>query len=55
MSFSFNAVDLCVATINDKHWTCAKEVCQELRYKKAARQIVKHHCTRENTQHKHQW
>ena len=54
MSFSFNAVDLCVATINDKHWTCAKEVCQELRYKKAARQIVKHHCTRENTQHKHQ-
>ena len=52
--FSFNAVELRVVIINYKPWTRAKEVYMTLRYEKAARRIVKHHCTRENTQHKHQ-
>ena len=32
MPFVFNAVELCVVTINEKAWTCAKEVCRELDY-----------------------
>ena len=30
MPFTFNAVELCVATINEKTWTRAKEVCKAL-------------------------
>ena len=40
--------------ISEKPWACAREVCKALRYEKAARRVVKHHCTRENIQHKHQ-
>ena len=54
MPFAFNSVELYVVTINEKTWTRAGEVCKALRYEKAARRIVKHHCTRENIQHKHQ-
>ena len=50
----FNAVELYVVTINEKLWTRAREVCKALRYKKAARRVVRHHCTRENIQHKHE-
>ena len=32
MPFSFNAVELCVVTINEKPWTRAGEVCMALRY-----------------------
>ena len=52
MPFSFNAVKLCVVTIIEKPWTFAKEVCKALRYEKAARRVVRHHCTRENYAHK---
>ena len=31
-AFSFNEVELCVATINDKPWTRAKEVRKALQY-----------------------
>ena len=54
MPFVFNAVELCVVTIIEKPWTRAREVCEALRYEKAARRVVRHHCTRENIQHKHQ-
>ena len=54
MPFSFNAVVLCVVTINDKRWARGKDVFKALRYEKAARRIVKHHCTIKNIQHKHQ-
>ena len=27
---------LCVVTLNDKHWTLAKEICKSLKYKKTA-------------------
>ena len=34
MPFSFNAVELCVVTINEKPWTGAREMCSALRYEK---------------------
>ena len=54
MPFAFNAVEVYIVTINEKPWTRAREVCKALRYEKAARRVVRHHCTRENIQHKHQ-
>ena len=54
LSFSFSAVKLCVVPINEKFSARATEVCRTLKYKKAAGRIVRHHCTRENIQHKHQ-
>ena len=54
MPFSFKAVKLCVVIINEKSWTSAREVCKALRYEKAPRRVVRHHCIRENIQHKHQ-
>ena len=54
MPFAFNAVEVYVVTINEKLWTRAREVCKALRYEKAARRVARHHCTRENIQHKHQ-
>ena len=54
MSFTFNAVELYVVTINEKLWATAREQCRTLRYEKAARRIVRHHFTIENIQHKHQ-
>ena len=40
--------------INEKPWARAREVYEALRYEKTARRVVRHHCTRENIQHKHQ-
>ena len=55
MPLTFNAVDLCVVTINEKPWTCAKEVCRALEYKKGrTRDVLKKHVSIENKQHKHE-
>ena len=56
MPFSFNAVKLCVVTINEKPWTCAREVRRVLEYGKAtkATDIVKAFCSKENYSHKYQ-
>ena len=53
---TFNAVELCVVTINEKPWTCAKEVCRTLEYGNASKtaDIVKRLCSRENYPHKQQ-
>ena len=32
MPFTFNAVEFCVVTNNEKPWTRAREVCEELEY-----------------------
>ena len=50
MPFVFNEVELCVVTINEKPWTCVREVYRTLEYGKAtkAADIVKHLCSREN-------
>ena len=55
MPLTFNAVDLCVVTINEKPWTRAKEVCRALEYKKGrTRDVLKKHVRIENKQHKHE-
>ena len=54
MPFTFNAVELCVVTINEKPWRRAKEVCRALEYKKRrARDVLKKHVSIEKKQHKH--
>ena len=54
MSFIFNAVELCVVTINEKPWTRATEVCKALEYNKKTADIVKTFCSRENYVQKYQ-
>ena len=55
MPLSFNAVDLCVVTINEKPWTLAKEVCRALEYKKGrARDVLKRLMSIKNKQQKHE-
>ena len=54
MPFSFNAVELCVVTINEKPWTRAKEVYRALEYNKKTADIVKAFCSRENYAQKYQ-
>ena len=52
--FVFNAVELCVVTINEKPWTRAKEVCKALECNKKTADTVKAFCSRENYAHKWQ-
>ena len=50
MPFTFNAVELCMVTTNERPWTSAKEVCRALKYGKATKSanIVKHLYSKEN-------
>ena len=32
MPFTFNAIELCIAIINEKPWTRVREVCKALEY-----------------------
>ena len=54
MPFSFNAVELCVTTINEKPWTRAREVCRAPEYNKKTADIVKTFCSKENYAQKYQ-
>ena len=56
MPLTFNAVKLCVVTINEKPWTRAREVCKALQYGRATKtaDVVRCLCTRENYVHKWQ-
>ena len=54
MTFTFNAVELCIVTMNESPWTSAREVCKELRYNKKAKNIVKNYCSKENYSQKYQ-
>ena len=56
MSFSFNAVEFCVVTLNEKFWTRAREVYRALEYGRAIKvaDIVKHFCSRKNYTHEYQ-
>ena len=53
MPFAFNAVELYVVTVNEKHWTHAKEVCKALEYNKKTAHVIRAHCSRENHAHKY--
>ena len=54
MLFSFNAVELCVVTINEKLCTRAREVRRALEYNKKTADIVKAFCSRETYAQKYQ-
>ena len=56
MSFVFNAVELCVVTINEIPWTRAREVCRAPGYGKAPKtaHVIKAHASPENYAHKWQ-
>ena len=47
---TFNAVELCVAIINEKPWTRVRGVCKALEHGKAIKttDVVRHLCSREN-------
>ena len=49
MSFTFNAVELCVVAINEKPWARAREVCKALEYGKATKtaHVIKAHVSHE--------
>ena len=56
MPFTFNAVELCVVTINEKPWRRAKEVCRALEYKKRrARDVLKKHVSIEKNSISMNW
>ena len=57
ISFTFNVVELCVVTINEKPWIRSREVCRVLEYDSKTSKtanIIKMHCSPENTTHKYQ-
>ena len=54
MSFTFNAIELCVLTINEKPWTRAREVCKSLEYNKKTADIVRYLCSNESYSQKYQ-
>ena len=54
MPFTFNVVELCVVTINEKTWTRAKGVCKALQYNKITADIIKAFCSKELFAHKYQ-
>ena len=56
MPFSFNAVGLCVVTINEKPWIRAREVRWVLEYGKATKvaDVARHLCSKTNYAHKWQ-
>ena len=57
MPFTFNAVELCIVTINEKPWKRAREVCRALEYDSKTSKtanIIKAHCSPENITQKYQ-
>ena len=54
MPFTFNRGDLYVVTTNGNLWSCTREECRAMWYKKAARQAICEHCSGKNIWNKHQ-
>ena len=54
MPFVFNAVELCIVTINEKLWTRARETSRTLEYNQKTTNIVKSHYSKENYAQKYQ-
>ena len=55
--FAFTKIVLLNVKVDNKPWTCAKEVCKALEYGKATKtaDIVKHLCSLKNYGHKCQF
>ena len=51
---SFNSIKLFTVTINGKHWTRAKEICQSLKYHRETGHVIRDHCSCENIRHKYE-
>ena len=54
MPFTFNAVGLCVVTLNEKTWTRVREVCKALEYNKKTNHVIKAYVSPENYAQKYQ-
>ena len=55
MPLTFNAVNFCVVTINEKPWAYAREVCRALEYQKGrARDVLKKLVSIKNKQRKYE-
>ena len=54
MEFFFNAVELCVVTINEKPWTRARGVCKAIEYNKKSCKHCQNQCSKENYTQKYQ-
>ena len=54
VSFTFNNTNLNTVTVNGKHWTRAKEICQSLKYHRETGHVIRDHCSCENIRHKYQ-
>ena len=52
--FTFNSIKLFTVTINGKHWTRAKEICQSLKYHRETGHVIRDHCSCENIRHKYE-
>ena len=50
MPFTFNVVEICAVTINEKPWLRTREMCRALEYAN----IIRAHCSQENITQKHQ-
>ena len=48
MEFFFNAVELCVVTINEKPWARARGVCKAIEYNKKSCKHCQNQCSKEN-------
>ena len=52
--FTFNSIKLFTVTINGKHWSRAKEICQSLNYTKKTPDVIVDHVSLENRAYKYQ-
>ena len=53
--FTFNSIKLFTITINGKHWSRAKEICQSLNYTKKTPDVIVDHVSLENRVYKYQF
>ena len=54
MPFTFNAVYLCIVTINGKPWTRSKEVCKALKYQRQTAHVIRDNVSAEKFTYKYQ-
>ena len=53
VSFTFNNTNINTVTVNGKHWTRAKEICQSLKYQEKHGHVIEIIVACENIRHKY--